>query len=481
MLNLFYTGAYCQDDQASLLLDLKKTRAAYQIARQKSENDKALYENKAISEDEFNKSKNELMGAEVEYQKQILRVMAQQSYIIVEKAVKYRNSGGQRRTKVVLRSTLEGNREYLEQFREHFDVFTPEMRSGQMYNIFVSLETIDDGIIIGSPYEIRIPRLELGESVVADFGLLRDVESLQVHLNYSGKSDLKKIQLVQDVASDMVDISTSQFSQEVDLGSSASYDLSLERFSGRDDTYKLMLINLPQQINYDFIDVESSARLSQVKFSRIANVKRLSLKLYLPDRVDDEVVIDKPVSFYVLVLSPEQFGKYEDIVGKTISDDEINNIPAGKLRLELIPRGVAKIEVQSPSLYYEITSGDSVSMNIIVRNAGTRRLDNIHISTDNPLEWSSRISPDLISSLAQGKEVRVSLVLLPPPDAGIGAREIKILTEAMADNQNVESEEKTIRIQVNARAQFLWTAVLILFLVGMVIGIVVFGIKVSRR
>ena len=39
-----------QDDQASLLLDLKKARASYEIARQKLENDQKLFENDAISQ-----------------------------------------------------------------------------------------------------------------------------------------------------------------------------------------------------------------------------------------------------------------------------------------------------------------------------------------------------------------------------------------------------------------------------------------------
>ncbi|MBT4484608.1 MAG: hypothetical protein HOC71_13135, partial [Candidatus Latescibacteria bacterium] len=205
---------HCQRDQASLLLDLKKARAAYEIARQKQESDKRLFESKAISEDEFNRSNNELLSREVEYQKLILQVIAQQSYIIVENAVKYQNPGGERRVKVTLRSTMEGNQEYLKQFEEHYDVFTPEMRSSKIYNIFVSLINLDDKIIIGSPYEIRLPMLDLGKTVDADFGLLRDVESLQVSLNYSGRKDEKNIYLEKDASANIVDIVSTQFSQE---------------------------------------------------------------------------------------------------------------------------------------------------------------------------------------------------------------------------------------------------------------------------
>lgn len=483
LISLYFAPAtaIAQDDQASLLLDLKKARAAYEIARQKLDNDKELFENKAISEDEYNKSKNELMSTEVDYQKLILKVMAQQSYIIVEKGVKYQTPKGERRVKLTLRSTMEGNQEYLNQFREHFDVFSPEMRSGKIYNIFVSLINLENETIIGTPYETRIPSLELGKSSTVDFGLLRDVESLQVSLNYSGKKDSKNIFLEKDATSSIVDINSTQFSQEVNLGSQATFDLILERFSARDDIYKLLVVNLPRQISYDFIDSETSARLSQVKFTQGVNIKKLALKTYLPDRDDEQVVIDQAITFYALVLSLEQHERFGDLGNRKLSEEEIEAVQGGRVKLELVPRGVGRIEVRALSLYYEITVGDSVMMDVTVRNDGTRRLDNIRISTDNPLHWRSRVLPDLISSLEPEKEQIVQLAFLPPEDVGVGAQEVKIKTEAMADNRSVETEDKTVRIQVRAKAEILWTAILIFSLVGLVVGIVVFGIKISRR
>ena len=481
LLCLTTTRAAAQEDQASLLLDLKKARAAYQVALQKMESDRKLYENKAISEDEFNTSKNEAMGREVDYQKLILRVIGQQSYIIVEHAVKYQNASGERRVRVTLRSTMEGNQDYLNQFQEHFDVFTPEMRSSKIYNIFVSLIGLADNTIIGVPYEEHIPTLDLGGAATADFGLLKDVETVKVTLNYGGRKDEKNIYLEKDASANVVDINSTQFSQEVDLGGAASFDLTLERFSSSDDVYKLALVNLPRQVSYDFLDGETGARLSQVKFVQGVNTKKLSLKAYLPERDDEQVVIDRPLEFYALVLSLGQFEKMGDIAGRTFGPKELEALGAGMVRLELIPRGVGRIEVRAPSLYHEITVGDSVVMEVTVKNIGTRRLDNIKISTDNPLNWRSSVAPDLIRSLDPEKEEIVRLALLPPSDVGVGAQEVKIKTEALADNRRVQTEDKTVRIQVRAKAELLWTSVLVLALVGLLVGIVVFGVKISRR
>ncbi|MBT7093847.1 MAG: hypothetical protein HN936_11405, partial [Bacteroidetes bacterium] len=188
---LLFMPLLAQEDQASLLLELKKARASFEIARQYHENDKKLLENEAISQAEFNNSKNELLTREVDYQKLLLRLMSQQSYISIEKAIKYRTLTGEKRVKLTVRSTMEGNQDYLKQFEQHFDVFTPEMRSGKIYNIYLSLINIENQTIIGSPYEIRIPSIDIGKSGTVDFLLLKDVESIQVGLNYGGKEGHK--------------------------------------------------------------------------------------------------------------------------------------------------------------------------------------------------------------------------------------------------------------------------------------------------
>lgn len=470
-----------QEDQASLLLDLKKTKAAYEIAREKYENDEKLLENKAISESEFNQSKNEFLSKEVDYQKLILKLLSEQSYIIVEKAIKYQNRSGERRVKVVLRSTMEGNQEYLQQFEQYFDIITPEMKTSRVYNVFVSLENMEDKIIIGSPYKIRVPFIELGKTEVADFKLLKDVESVQVSLMYDGGKDYMNVFLEKDASANVVDIISTQFSQETDLGSSATYDLTIERFSTSDDVYQLIVLNLPRQISTDFLDTETSARLSQLRFSQGVNIRKLSLKTYLPDRDDENIVIDKPIEFYAVMLTRSEFEKIAEKRNKILTSKELDKIQGGKVKLELIPRGVGRIEVQTLSLYHEITVGDSVSMKVTVRNDGTRRLDNIRISTDNPINWTSIIEPKLIRVLDPEEEIVVHVDIIPPKDVGVGAQEVKIKTEALADNRRVQTEDKTVRIQIDAKTPVFWTIILILSLIALVVGIVIFGIKISRR
>lgn len=467
------------DTEATLLLDLKKTRADYEVARQKFENDTKLYQEKAISMNDFNRSKNELLSKEVDYQKLILKLISQQSYITVERAVKYQNERGDRRVKITLNSALEGNEEYLNQFKEHFDVFTPEMRSGKIYNIYVSLVDNESKTIIGSPYEYRVPFIELGKTANADFELLKDAENLTVSLNYNNHKDEKNIYLKKDASVNVIDITSMQFSQETDLSSKASYDLTLERFSTSDDVYRLVVINLPRQISYEFID--GGSKVSQIKFAQGVNVKKLSLDVYLPERDDEQVVIDQPLKFQVLALTNEEFKKLDGVDLTRTTADKLKATLSGRENLEIIPRGKGKIEVRANNLYHEITTGERVTMEVTVRNAGSRRLDNIKISTEKPLGWETAVTPEIIRSLEPEKETVVQVVITPPADGGVGAQEVKIKTDAMADNRKVDTEDKTVRIQVNAATSVIGTILLILLLVAFVGGIVWFGLKLSKR
>lgn len=459
---LIASFSYAQGDtEAALLLDLKKTRADYEVAKQKFENDTKLFSEKAISANDYNRSKNELLSKEVDYQKLILKLISQQSYITVERAVKYQDNRGNRKVKITLKSALEGNEEYLNQFQDHFDVFTPEMRSGKIYNIYVSLVDNETKTIIGSPYEFRVPSIELGKLADADFELLKDAENLTVSLNYNNRKDEKNIYLKKDASMSLIDITSMQFSQETDLSSKASYDITLERFSTSDDVYRLEVKNLPRQISYDFTD--GGSKVTQIRFAQGINVKTLSLQVYLPDRDDEQVVIDQPIKFQVEAIN------------------SVNGESAGSEQLEIIPRGKGKIEVRANNLYHETTVGKEVTMDAIVRNGGSRRLDNVRITAEKPLGWDVQIEPNLISSLDPEKEEKVIITIIPPKDGSVGAQEIRIKTEAMADNRKVDTEDKTVRIQVNASTSIWGTLALILLLVAFIGGIVWFGMKLSKR
>ena len=480
LLTFSFNFMFSQESQTLKLLALKK--AQLHLERMKGEFDMALKlkEGGLASEQEFVQKRTEYLQAQVSYQEALISFMGSEVRVSVASAVKYQDKAGKKLVRVSLRYSSKELKELARLNIDAKDIFPLDFLQ-EIKDVYVSLRS--EGKIISDPYEKTIPSLSLEQERQVSFQLLKDVENLDVNVFYAGKNEATSVYLQKGLSANIVTVNSAQFSQEADLESEATYDLSLEKFSGEANVFRLKVVNLPQQISYEFIDTQTQARLSQIKFTEGITSMQLSLKLFLPKNADEQIIIDKPIEFYCLALDDEQSAKLNELLSGTPSVDikDIENLKAGSVKLEIVPRGVGKVEVQALSLYHEIKVGQNVNMEVRVKNTGTRRLDNIRIYTDLPLNWRSEIQPDLIASLDQGKEEVVAIEFIPPEDVSVGDYEPKIRTECIADNRRVESEDKTIRIRLSAKANVIGITLLVLFLVGILVGIVVFGIKLTRR
>ena len=152
--------------------------------------------------------------------------------------------------------------------------------------------------------------------------------------------------LQKDSSANRVIVQSEQFSQEIELGTSASFDLSLELFASSARTFRLEVANLPEQIDRYFRDPTSGARLSQFRFTESANTRKASLVVSLPDRATEGVPIDQPLDFYVVVAPVEadgggSFAEFD--AQKTWTKEELDSAGVGYARLELLPRGKGKL------------------------------------------------------------------------------------------------------------------------------------------
>jgi uncharacterized membrane protein len=322
--------------------------------------------------------------------------------------------------------------------------------------------------------------MPFNQPISVEFLLLQDLDYVVVKCLYGDKSDEKNIFLQKDERANRVLLSSEQFSQEADLGTRATYDLTLELFSSADNVYKLDVLNLPRQLTFDFLEDQTNARLSQVRFSQVVNRRKLSLAVYLPDRYDStSFMIDQPLRFFAATI-PRDLADHIDRE-KQYTASDLDQMNVSYIRLELVPRGVGRVQVRATNFYQELKPGESVHMNITIYNDGTRRLDNIKVKADVPLNWVSLASPDLIQSLLPGKEEIVAVTIAPPTDVSVGDYEATIKTESFASNRKVESEDKKVRIHIAAGANVFGTGLLILLLVGALGGIVYFGVRLSRK
>ncbi len=469
-----------EQSQTMKLLTLKKAQLQLQKTRGDFDRSLKLMEQGLTSEQEFALVKTAYQQAQVDFQQALINFMGSEARISVASAVKFQDMGGKKFVRVTLRYSSKELKQ-LDKLNINAEDLFPLDFMKEIKDVSISLKS--EGKIISDPYEKTIASLPLETQQDVTFQLLKDVENLEINVFYSGKNESTAVFLQKGVSANIVTINSAQFSQEADLESQATFDLSLEKFSGEANVFKLEIANLPHQINYEFSDPQTNARLSQIKFTEGVTSMKLSLKLYLPKNTDAQVVIDKPILFYALAMDNEQAPALQNLLAKKteIGPQDILSLKAGSVKLELVPRGVGKIEVQAVNLYHEIKVGDSVAMEVRVKNAGTRKLNNIRVVADLPLNWRSEIRPDLIATLEQGKDEVVTIKFLPPADVAVGDYEPKIKTECSADNRKVESEDKIVRIHVASKTNVLGISLLVLLLVGLLVGIVVFGIKLTRR
>ncbi len=475
-------SAYDPRDDQYRLLGLVRAQAEFN--RMAAEYDRAqeLAEKGLMSQSELAEHQQAFERARVNYLQQSLAVIFASPHVTIDRAVKSRAADGGSYIRLTLRNTTGGSIESDKLSGLIEESLLEQLRPEEISNVYVSLKEEPGiaGAIISSPYEHYISLMRVGEPVTVTFKLLRDADEVVVSVNYADKIEEKMIFLEKDASANIVVVQSVQFSQEADLGGQAVYDLQLERFTGEANSFRLLAVGLPRDVRYEFADPATGARLTQMRFPEGESQQDLQLTAFLPQRTAESFGVDIPVHFWVLALDEETYREHGDVLasGDSSAMDELR---VGKTRLELLPRGVGRIEIRAVNLYHEIRPGESVSMAVSVRNTGSRRLDNLRFRLDVPLDWDAIVEPEFIPELAVDAESDITITLTPPPNVLVGDYEARLRTESAAAERMVETEDKTIRVHVAAAANWLGTGVLLLVLAGLVVVVVVFGLRLARR
>jgi len=459
-------NSFNQRDDQYRLLGLKRAKEAYEVARSEYERQQTLFEKGMITQAELDRSHMVFSDAEVNYQQSLLAVLFEKQYISVASAVKYHGEDDTRHVRLTLANTSGGT----EEFRKLINIDDQLFRSLQpdiINDVYVSLLN-DEGAVIGQPYEQKISMLRYGEPQTVDFKLLQDVDAVTVYLIYgNGNQRSMKIFLQKDATVNMVAVQSEQFSQEVELGKTALYDLTLELYS--------------EQISRVFKSQSGQVRLRQVKFTESSRTKDAVLEITLPDRAGDEVVMDRQIPFYVLAIPVDADVNIPDLHNRVWTEKELEKLQVGFVKLELLPRGKGELVVRAPQLYQSILAGETAELTLELTNEGSRRLDLIEIKADPPLNWTKEIVPATAPSLEIGQEIKVNLAFTPPEDIAIGKYEVRIETSGLSNGQPVEGSDKIATIEIRAGTNILGTASVVLFILLVVGGVVTYGVRLSRR
>ncbi len=469
-----------QRDDTYPLLGLKRARQAFETARAEFERQQSLYDRNLISDVELQRARNSFTDAEVNYQQSLLAVLFEEQYITVSKAVKYQADNGSKRVRLTLANTSTGSAEFQKLVNLDDDLFR-SLQPDVIPNVYVSILN-DANSIISQPYEQKIPRLRAGEPIDLDFALLQELDAVTIFMIYgNGNQRTMKLLLQKDESEDRVLVQSEQFSQEVELGSSTSYDLSLELFSGTSNTFSLEVVNLPEQIGRYFQDPAGQVRLNQVKFTESTRSKDAALEITLPDRPSKEMALDVPIRFFVLVVPPNRPIDMTELRNRTWTEEEIRTLKVGYVGLELVPRGKGEMMVRIPQLYHTIDAGASANLTAELVNDGSHRLDNIEFDLDLPFDWTYEIVPDHIPTLEIGRETRAAITLTPPVDIAPGKYNIRIRASAVTNGEPISGEDRTVTVEIRAETNLFGTALILILLLGLVAGVVVFGIKISKK
>ncbi|MCG8373841.1 MAG: NEW3 domain-containing protein [Balneolales bacterium] len=467
-------------DDSYPLLGLKRAKSSYERAQSELRRKEDLYLKELISREEYETALNTYSDAEVNYQQSLLVLLFEQQFVSIKRAVKSQDENATKRVHVTLENTSSANAEFEQVVNMEDDLFR-SLQPDVIHNIYVSLSN-DDGAIISSPYEIKLEELRSGNPETVQFDLLQDVDEVTVNIIYgNGASRSPKVFLEKDASANKVLIQSERFSQEIELGADATYGLGLELFSGLNDTYKLEVVNLPRSVTRYFQEVGAAGRISQIRFTETNNNIAANLQISLPDRPTDDVPMDQVVDFYVLAIPVTQLNEFDSDPSKIWSTEEIEALDVGFVRLEMIPRGVGRLMVRTPQLYDEYAGEGEIEFTFQVINEGTRRLDNIEFELDTPFEWERRIEPAIIPALDIREEQTVKLYLTPPDDISVGRYETRMRSTSLSDNQPVNAEDKTFTVSVAAQANVFGTAIILMLIIGLVGGLVFFGIKLSKK
>ena len=362
---------------------------------------------------------------------------------------------------------------------------TPEeiAAANEIRGIYVSLLDVTDDTNIVKPYEVKIPVLGYNETAELTFQLQKDVESLKVSLDYPelAEPDIRLIYLQKESALDVVNVSSLRFSQEGNLGSSVTYDLTLDRLAETENTFQLRVINLLNRLSFEFQDPETKSRQSQVKFTQEQSKRDLALIVYLPEELD-ATYLDSTLEFYVAVLDEAEANELGGVNNRLdLPTDRIAGIQGGVERFELIPKGVPEIEVFVPNAFQTIKIGEEVNMTATLQNVGTRDLVDIRMIVDVNTDWKYTVIPEVINSLKRNEEKEIQLTLSPPVDIGVGEYQAKLNAEVTVDNRKFEARDRSITVQVESKTQMSVTTLLFGALILLMIGIVIVTIRISRR
>lgn len=471
-------------------LELDQARAEMERSKAEFEATRKLFDEKILAMDELNEARQayeqallNYEQAEIDLEKTRLEFLKGATLISVVDARKYRGREGDVMASITLRNDSDINKARIAMGEETAEISSETLAS--LLKIDSVIVSLRDQAIIGDPYQQIIPELPYGEEATLEYSLLkRDVEKLTVAIEFLETEKEYTVFLKKEALQDLPTIASTQYAQQGELGTKIRYDLELERLAKTEQSFSLVVLNLPPQIPFAFLDPGSNARITQIKFTRELSKQSLDLEISVPERLP-ETLIDKNISFYVLVTRQSEMKNVYDLTqeyaGQEIPAEAVAKLKGNKVNLILIPKGTPKVELTVANLFKEVRLGEPIELKFNVVNAGTLVLRGVTPALEPPLEWEADLEPRDIEELAPGEKKLVAASIRPPEGVAIGEYTVVLSCEAHSGIETVEAVDKEFKIRLAPRSNITSTLILVMVLVALVLFIAIASVRISRR
>ncbi len=470
-------------------LRLEQARTAMKRAQVNREEIERLFDEKIETIDTLNAARQhyeearlDFEQAQIDLQKTRLEFLKGATLVTVVDAKKYRGPEGEVMVSVRIRNDSDIDKARVAMGAEGTD--REKLASLlKIDNIIVSLRA---DAIIGDPFQRIVPELRYGEEATLTYRLLkRTVDQLTVTIAFLESVKEYTVFLKKEATQDLPSINSTQYAQQGQLGTKVRYDLELERLAKTEQSFSLVVLNLPRELPFVFLDPGSGAHITQLKFSNDISKQSLQFEVSIPAKLEEDL-IDANIDFTILVTRQQELRtiyalrkQYED---DPIPADAIAKLKGNKAQLILIPKGTGKLDLVLGNLFKEIQQGTpEATIKFNVLNSGTLALRRISPSVDPPLEWEATLAPREVELLDPGDKKMVVLTLVPPPAVPVGEYTLTLACEGHAGSDTVEAAEKDITVRIRRKSNITGTLMLVAILVILVLAIAVASVKISRR
>ncbi len=417
-------------------------------------------------------SSNELTRRRIHWRAESLRVssvvraaVGEAIRIMVAEAARYRAADGALHVSLLLRVANEGLPPGLE--------IPPYLFAGGLHRcevLYVSL--LHGGAIVGQPYEMRCRMPRAGQSIRLDFRLLEETDRVVVRMDHCGATEEKNIILTElGTTGGGVKIRCNLISQEVPLGETAHFPITIEHPIGTEHSVRLEVSGLPREMRCGFIDPAKGARLTSLLLPATEREYPVDLQVSAPERVSREVVPGEALAFLVRIRAEESSTAGAPSGGAVLDS----------LQLEVIPRGRGELSVRCANLYVTAAKGKTTSTKIMVSNTGTGAVQNIQVTLEGPLGWELGTEPAALFDLPPGGSRELEALFAAPAEASPGDYEIEVLAAGYSAQSPVRSPRRTIRVMLErsgTKGVLLAAGGMLLLLMA---GILAVGLRMLRR